>query len=431
VKKQRERIAIISGHRTAFVKSGTIFKDVAADDLAAILLREHLLRSELSHSDIDEVIIGCVGQPSTAANIARVVALKAGLPNSLPAYTVARNCASGMEALSTASNQLLADQADILIAGGTESMSNYPLVFSKRMTALFEQLMKAKSLGAKLAALSSFRLSFLQPRITLIDGLTDPVCGLIMGITAENLAREFKIMREEQDEFALESHRRALKAQENKQLSEEIIPILLTNPELIVDKDNGPRADQSLEGLKKLKPYFDRVNGTVTVGNACPITDGAFVMTLMKESTAKARNLSPIGYISGYSYAGLEPHRMGLGPVYATAKLCKQQGLSMSDFDLIEINEAFATQVIACMKAFESESFAKEFLGLDAALGKVDYNILNVNGGAIALGHPVGATGGRLVLTLLLELKRRGLKSGLASLCIGGGQGAAFHVETA
>lgn len=428
----KERIAVVSGERSPFVKAGTVFKDVAADDLGASVLREHLLRSQLSNDSIDEVVLGCVGQPSNAANIARVVALKAGLSESIPAYTVARNCASGMEALSTASNQLLADGADIIVAGGTESMSNYPLLFSKRMTGFFEKMMRAKTLGAKLSTLASFRLSFLKPRISLIDGLTDPICGQIMGITAENLAREFQITREEQDAFALHSHQLAIAAWENGRLAEEVVAVASTDKKIdIISTDNGPRADQSLEALAKLRPYFDRVNGTVTVGNACPITDGAVMMTLVTESYAKKHKLKVMGYISGYEYAGLEPHRMGLGPVYAAHKLMKKQGLKTSDFDLVEINEAFAAQVIANLRAFESKAFAKEFLNEDAALGAINPDIVNVNGGAIAIGHPVGATGARLVLTQLLELKRRKLKRGLASLCIGGGLGGAFHLEVA
>ncbi len=426
----KERLAIIDGIRTPFAKAGTVLKNYGADDLGAIPVRELMSRVPLNYKDIDEVIIGNVAQPANAANIARVVALKAGFSNSISAFTVHRNCASGMESISTASNMIFAGQAEIVLAGGTESMSNIPLLFNRDMTAFFEALSSAKTLGQRLSVFASFRLRFLKPIIGVVEGLTDPVCGLVMGLTAENLSREFKITREEQDRFALESTQKAAKAVEKGLFSDEIIPIALP-PDFgkMLTEDFGYRKTQTFEALQKLKPYFDRKNGTVTVGNSCPLTDGAAAVVVMSESKAKAMNLKPMGYLREYAYAGLEPERMGLGPVYAADKAFKRSGLSMKDIDLVEINEAFAAQVLANVKAFGSKEFAQKYLGRDEALGEILPSILNVNGGAIALGHPVGTSGTRLVITMLKELRRRGLQRGLASLCIGGGQGGAFILE--
>lgn len=426
----KERLAIIDGIRTPFAKVGTVLKDYRADDLGAIPVRELMSRVPLKYSDIDEVIIGNVAQPANAANIARVVALKAGFSNSISAYTVHRNCASGMESISSASNMIFSGQAEIVLAGGTESMSNIPLLFNKQMTAFFERLSTAKTLSQRLAVFASFRLHFLKPVIGVVEGLTDPVCGLIMGLTAENLSREFKITRDEQDKFALESTMRAVKASEKGVFAEEIIPVPIP-PDFgkMLTEDFGYRKTQTLEALQKLKPYFDRKNGTVTVGNACPLTDGAAAVIVMTESKAKALGLTPMGYLREYAYAGLEPERMGLGPVYAADKALKRSGLSMRDIQLVEINEAFAAQVLANVRAFGSKDFAQKFLGRDEALGEISMDALNVNGGAIALGHPVGTSGTRIVITLLKELRRRGLQRGLASLCIGGGQGGAFILE--
>jgi len=426
----KERLAIIDGIRTPFAKAGTVLRNYRADDLGAIPVREVMSRVPLNYTDIDEVIIGNVAQPANAANIARVVALKAGFPKSISAFTVHRNCASGMEAITTAGDKIFAGQAEIILAGGTESMSNIPLLFNQEMTNFYEKLSGAKTLGAKLSVLSTFRLRFLKPVIGVVEGLTDPVCGLVMGLTAENLAREFKITREEQDRFALESTQKAVKAVEKGLLAEEIIPVPLP-PDFgkMLTEDYGYRKNQTLEALQKLKPYFDRKNGTVTVGNSCPLTDGAAAVVVMSESKAKALGLKPMGYLREYAYSGLEPERMGLGPIYAAEKALTRSGLSMSDIQLVEINEAFAAQVLANVKAFGSKEFAQKFFGREEALGEISPSILNVNGGAIALGHPVGTSGTRIIITLLKELRRRGLQRGLASLCIGGGQGGACILE--
>jgi acetyl-CoA C-acetyltransferase/acetyl-CoA acyltransferase len=424
----KERIAIVDGVRTPFCKAGTSLARVQADDLGAFIVKELMSRTGFPSAKIDELIFGNVGSPAHAANIARVVALKAGLAQDLIAYSVHRNCASGMESITTATNKILSGNANVILAGGTESMSNYPLLFGDKMTALFGKLMRAKTLGQKISTMSSFRPSFLKPKITVMMGLTDPVCGLNMGQTAEVLAREFAISREEQDQFALNSHIKAAQAQDL--LASEIAPFPVPpGYQKIIDTDNSVRPDQSLEALGKLKPYFDRVNGTVTAANACPLTDGAGAVLLMKESQAKEMGLDVLGYLKEYAYAGLEPDRMGLGPVYATSKVLDKAGMKMSDMGLVEMNEAFAAQIIANLRAFESDAFAKKYLAKDKALGEIDLTKFNIYGGAIAIGHPVGVTGTRLVLSLLKQMKREKVQTGLATLCIGGGQGAALILE--
>ena len=420
-----ERLVIVDGVRTPFCKMGTDLARLGTDELGRIAVNALLTRTGLDPHRIDEVIFGCVGQPADAANVARVIALRAGIPEHVPAITVHRNCASGCEAVTQAYEKMVAGRGSIFVVGGTESMSQYPLLFKQSTAAKFAALSKAKSFGRKLAALASFRPSDFQPRIALQLGLTDPVCGLNMGETAEVLAREFGVTRAEQDEFALESHRRAVAARER--LAEEICPAYLDSG--VLAGDNGPRQNQTLEALAKLKPVFERRTGTVTAGNASQITDGAVALLVMSESRAHELGFAPLGCLTGYSYAGCEPSRMGLGPVFAIHKAEAQTGLTLRQADLIEINEAFAAQVLAALKAMESEKFARKALRRDTPPGAVLREKLNVNGGAIALGHPVGATGARLILTSLKELKRRRAKRALVSLCVGGGQGAALWLE--
>jgi acetyl-CoA C-acetyltransferase/acetyl-CoA acyltransferase len=426
----KERLAVIDGIRTPQCRAGGVLRGFGADDLGAIAVKELMLRTGYPDAEIDELILGNVAQPVHAANIARVVALKAGLPTGLIAHTVHRNCASGMQAISSAANKIFSGEADVVIAAGSESMSNIPLLYGPKMTKLFGHLAKAKTLAQRLKTISSFRPSFLKPIVGLEKGLTDPVCGMIMGLTAEVLAREFQIPREEQDAFALQSHQLAAAARDAGRLAEEIVPLpVAPKYEEVQEHDDGIRPEQTMEALGKLRPYFDRQTGTVTVGNACSVTDGAAALLVMSESQAKSQGLEPLGYVREYAYAALEGNRMGLGPVYATSKLFAKSGMKMNDFDLVEINEAFAVQVLACLRAFESKEFAKQYLDRNTAPGAVNPEHLNVNGGAVALGHPVGATGTRLVLTLLKELRRRDKNCGLATLCVGGGQGAAFALE--
>lgn len=423
----KDRIAIVFGIRTPFCKANGVMRDMEADDLGAFILSEALARSEISPALVDEVIIGNVVAPPHGANIARLVGVKGGLPVKVPAYTVSRNCASGLEAIASAADKLMLDRGQVIIAGGTESMSNYPVPIRKGYRDFLLRLSKAKNVQQKLSTILSFRPHFIVPDIPEIS---DPLCGLSMGQTAEILSREFRVTREEQDAFSLLSQERASKATSDGRLAEEIAPIPLPPKYSTIQlQDDGPRGNQTLEALTKLKPIFDRATGTVTAGNSSQITDGAAVVILMKESKAKELGLKPLGYIRDYAVAGVDPSRMGLGPAFAISKVLDKNKMKLSDVDLIEINEAFAAQVLAVVKACESEEFAKKELGRDHAVGTIDLEKLNVNGGAIALGHPLGASGTRLVITLLKELNRRKKNIGVAALCIGGGQGQAMIVE--
>lgn len=419
-------VVIVSGVRTPFVKAKKDLKDVHPSELGKICLKRAIDLISLNKEDIDEVIIGNTANPSDAANISRVIALRAGLNESVSAYTVHRNCASGLQSVANGFDKIKTGSANTVAVGGVENMSSMPLLFSKEL-ASFVEILLSKSKN-KLSTLMKFRLKHLKPRIAIVEGLTDPFCGLNMGETAQLLAREFNITREEQDEFALRSHKKASEAISNGTFDKEIAPVFV-GPDFdnLVDKDIGPRHEQTYEALAKLKPFFDKRYGDVTIGNSCPITDGGAVLVLMNYERASALGLKPLAKIRGYSFCGLNPERMGLGPVYSTYKLLKQENLNLSDIDSVELNEAFASQVIACLKAFDCDHFAKNHLGLDAKLGEIDLDKLNPNGGAIALGHPVGATGSRLVLTLANRLEPQEL--GLATLCIGGGQGGAMILE--
>ena len=422
------RLVIVDGVRTPFCKMGTDLARMGADELGRIATNALLTRTGLDPALIDEVIFGCVGQPAEAANVARVIALRAGIPEHVPAITVHRNCASGCEAITQAYEKMVSGRGSIFLVGGTESMSQIPLFFKYSTAEKFGKLARAKSLGQRLRAMAAFRPSDFQPRIGLQLGLTDPVCGLNMGETAELLAREHGITRSLQDAFAVESHARALAAKEK--LAEEICPVYVGGKAAkAVVADNGPRTDQTPEVLAKLKPVFDRRTGTVTAGNASQITDGAVALLVMSEAKAVELGYKPLGALTGYAYAGCDPARMGLGPVYAISKAEEKLGLGVDHADIVEINEAFAAQVLAVLKCLRSEEFARNALRRPHFLGKLPKDRVNVNGGSIALGHPVGATGARLVLTSLKELQRRDAKRGLVSLCVGGGQGAALWLE--
>lgn len=422
-----DRIAIVAGLRTPFSKMGGDFKDMSAQDLAVASVRELIQRTGVDPKWIDEVIFGNVGQPADAANIARVIALLSGLPFTTPAFTVNRNCASGIEAVTTAALKIQSQQVRCVLAGGTESMSGYPFLFTRELQDILTQLSRAKDIGGKLKAVMKIRPKHYAPRFGLQMGLTDPACGLNMGQTAEVLAKEFGITRQAQDEFSLLSHKRAFAARGI--LKEEIVPVI-PGPKYkaVVEFDNGVRDNQTMEALAKLKPIFDKASGTVTAGNSSQVTDGAVAIFVMSESRAKELNLKPMGYLKAFAYVGVEPARMGIGPAHAIAQVLKKAQMTLNDIQAIEINEAFAVQVLSCIKAMESEKFASDF-GYTGLLGKVNRDILNVNGGAIALGHPVGATGGRLILTMLKHLNRNNLQTGLVSLCVGGGQGAAVILE--
>lgn len=420
---------IVGGVRTPFVKAAGELKELPAQELGRQVVQELLYRSDVLPEQVDELICGNVASPVDAANVARVISLRAGIPRDSIAHTVNRNCASGMEAVVQAVLKINAGVSRSVVAVGVDSMSNVPLLFRKRFADRLLQLSRARTAGQKLAAILKFRPADFAPLIGIRLGLTDPVSGLMMGDTAEKLAREYGISREEQDAFALKSHQKAVAAWSAGRLRDETMTVYPQPAGTVVSEDIGPRAEQSLEALAKLKPYFDRKWGSVTVGNSCGITDGAVALLLMDADYADSLGLKPAGRIRSAAFAGCDPSRMGLGPVYASARALHQAGMSMADVDLVELNEAFAAQVLACQRAFDSPP--GDCTGCDASsrLQPIEEDRLNVNGGAIAIGHPVGATGARLILTLLDELKRRDLATGLATLCIGGGQGGAAIVE--
>lgn len=438
-------VVIVEGVRTPFAKAGTKLKDVPAQSLGQFALKALMEKTSIDPDLIDEVIIGNTGSPADAVNISRVVALNAGLPQKTSAHTVHRNCASALESISNAFDKIKAGVADVVVAGGTESMSQMPIMVPRKVQSIFEKLFAAKGPGQALPLLGKLLSADLKqikallmasqkdayfPRIAIVEGLTDPFVGINMGETAEILAKEFHISREEQDQYALRSHQKAVAAQKSGRFAEEIAPVFLPPKykEVVAD-DVGPRENQSMEQLAKLRPFFDKKYGTVTVANACPITDGAAMLMLMSREKAQSLGYKPIASVKSYGFAGLEPERMGLGPVYATPVALKRAGLEMKDIGLVELNEAFAAQVIACQRGFASHEFAQKKLGLSKAVGEINPDRLNVNGGAIALGHPVGTTGTRLVLTLMKEMQKKNVQYGLATLCIGGGQGGAMILE--
>lgn len=413
-------LVVIDGVRTPFLKMGTDFGAIDATEQGRVVVQTLLLRTGIDPAIVDELIFGCVSQPADAANVARVIALRAGLPEHVPAMTVHRNCASGLEALTVAADRLAAGRGDVFIVGGTENMTRIPLFFTLVAAAKFAALSRAKSAGGKAVAAFGFRPADFAPVVGLKLGLTDPVSGLNMGETAERLAREFDISREAQDEFALQSHLKAAAARDA--LAREIVPVYLPGSKSgFADRDNGIREGQTKEALARLAPVFEKTTGTVTAGNSSQISDGAVALLVMSESRAESLGLKPLGRLVDFAWSGCDPKRMGLGPAFAIRDLHERTGLRPDDADLVEVNEAFAAQVLAVMKLLKTAPFDGLALPEDR---------LNPQGGAIALGHPVGATGARLVLTALKQLKANGGQRALVSLCIGGGQGGAAWLET-
>ncbi len=420
---------IVDGLRTPYARAGTLLKDVPAQELARVVTTELLARTGLEAAELDHVIFGNIAQPPDAVNLSRVAALLAGVPRRVPAFTVNRLCGSGLQSIVDACYRISSGDAQAIVAGGVESMSNIPFLYSRESREIFTEVFTAKDLGNRLAAAARFRPKHFKPEIGLELGLTDAVCGLNMGETAEILAKEHGISREEQDEFALRSHRRVTLAR--AKLAEEIVPVAVPpRYEEMAVEDNGVRENQSLEALAKLKPYFDRRFGTVTAGNSSQITDGGAATLVMSAKAASAHGFRPLGKVRGFAFVGIEPERMGLGPAVATPLALKRAGVSWEEIGLVEINEAFAAQCLAVAKVFPSAEWHARY-GTGGPIGEIDWEKTNVNGGAIALGHPVGSSANRLVTTLLEEMRRRDVQFGLATMCIGGGQGGAVVLEAA
>jgi len=423
-----EPIYIIDGARSPFLKSRNRPGPFAASDLAAASGRELLVRQPFAPTDLDEVILGCAAPSVDEVNIGRVVALRMGCGHKVPGWTVMRNCASGMQALDSAINNIRAGRSNLVLAGGVDALSRAPLLFSDAMTLWLANWYAARSFGQRAALITRFRPAYLAPVIGLMKGLTDPIVGLLMGQTAENLAFRFGISRAEMDAFAARSHQRVLAAQREGRFANEIVP-LFDGKGRVYEVDDGVREDSTPGNLAKLRPFFDRKYGNVTAGNSSQVTDGAAWVVLASQRAVERHGLTPKGRIVDSEWAALDPAQMGLGPVHAATPLLTRHGLGLADIDAWEINEAFAAQVLACLRAWASDDFCRTELGLPGALGTVDEERLNVDGGAIALGHPVGASGARIVMHVLNVLERTGGRRGIASICIGGGQGGAMLVE--
>jgi len=401
----------------------------AAADLALKSAQPLMLRQPFEAEGLDEVILGCVMSAANEANIARVVSLRLGCGDQVPAWTVQRNCGSGLQAVDTAFRYIADGYSEMILAGGVEAMSKAPVMLNRQMVDWLSDLNQAKSLGKKLSVLSKIRSGHLKPVIALLLGLTDPVVGLSMGKTAEILASRFGISRDEMDAFAVRSHQRLAAAQTDGRLDE--VEVIYDQNGKSYDSDDGVRPDSNVDSLAKLKPVFDRPHGLVTAGNSAQVTDGAAWVLLASEEAVKQYQLEPIGRIVDCDWAGLAPSQMGLGPVYATSALLKKNKLGIADINYWEINEAFAAQVLSCVRAMMDKEFCRTELDRSSAIGEIDQECLNVDGGGISLGHPVGASGARIVLHILKILQRTNSQKGIASLCIGGGQGGAMLLENA
>lgn len=422
-------VYVVDGSRSPLLKAAGKPGPFSASDLAVYAARNLLARLPLALTDYDEVVLGCVMPGPDEANIARISALRLGFSERTPAYTVQRNCASGMQAIDSAARNIASGNAELILCGGTESMSHAPLLFKMEMVRWLAAWSRSRSFMARSKTLLKLRPALFAPVIALIRGLSDPYVGLSMGQTAENIAHRFNITRTMMDEWAVSSHQRLAVAQKTGVFDHEIETLYAADGSCY-QIDNGVRVDSSVGKLAKLKPVFDKHFGKVTAGNSAQITDGAAWLVLASEETIDKHDLPVLGEIKDSAWAGLDPAQMGLGPVHAMAPIMQRNKLSIHDIDYWEINEAFAGQVLACIEAFKSEDYCSNELKLDSALGAIDKEKLNIHGGGISMGHPVGASGARIILHLLNTLKANNAKTGMASLCIGGGQGGAVLVES-
>jgi acetyl-CoA acyltransferase len=420
------RVAIVAGVRTPFARSGTTLKQLTSTELGKRCVAELIQRSELDGSLVDAVVYGTVVPSVVAPNIAREVSLLPMLPKGVQSFTVSRACASANQAITDGADQIALGHAHVIIAGGAESLSNVPILHSRGMSEALVAASKAKTLGGRVRALSRVRPRDLVP---ITPAIAEPSTNETMGESAEKMAKINAIPREQQDQFALRSHRLAAAGTHDGRLTAEIAPVFVPPAFEAMTSDNGIRSDTSIEQLRALKPVFDRRNGTVTAGNASPLTDGGSAVLLMSEERAKSLGYTPLAYIRSYSYAALDPgEQLLMGPVLAAPVALARAGLTLAHMDLIEMHEAFAAQVLCNLKGFVSREWAQR-AGFSQPVGEVDRSKLNVMGGSISIGHPFGATGGRILTTLCNELARRGGQFGLMTVCAAGGMGHAMVVE--
>jgi acetyl-CoA C-acetyltransferase len=419
-------VYVVDGCRTPFLKAKGLGA-FTASDLAVAAGKPLLNRQPFSATDLDEVIIGSAMPGPDEANIARIVALRLGCGNAVPAFTVMRNCASGMQAIDNAAIQIATGRSHLVLAGGTDAMSHAPLLFNQKMVEWLSRWFVAKSIGQRIGLLTQFRPAYLSPVIALLRGLTDPIVGLNMGETAEKVAYRFHITREQMDAFSCESHRRLAEAFAEHRMSE-VVPIIDSKGK-VYEQDTGVRSDSTLDKLAKLKPFFDKKYGMVTAANSSQISDGACLLLLASASAVEKHGLQVLGRIVDSQWAALDPTQMGLGPVHAATPIMQRQQLKPNEIDSWEINEAFAAQVLGCLSAWDDKDYCQTQLGLSEAMGSPSLDRLNQNGGAIAAGHPIGASGARIVLQVLQQLQQTKGKRGMAAICIGGGQGGAMYLE--
>jgi acetyl-CoA acyltransferase len=423
------RVAIVAGVRTPFAKAGTLLKSLSAIELGKLVVAELIERSELNPREVQALVFGTVVPSVVAPNIAREVSLIPMLPKGVQSFSVSRACASANQAITDAADQIALGHIDIAIAGGSESLSNIPILHSKGMSDILVTASKAKTLGQRVGILSQIRPQHLIP---ITPAIAEPTTGETMGESAEKMAKLNQIPREEQDHFALRSHRLAAAGTQDGRLTAEIAPVYVPpRYETVATTDNGIRSDTSYDQLAALRPVFDRKYGTVTAGNSSPLTDGAAAVLLMGEAKARSLGYAPMGFIRSYAYAAVDPGEQLLqAPVLAAPIALSRAGLTLKDMDLVDMHEAFAAQILSNLRGFESKSWA-ERAGFSHPVGEVDRTKLNVLGGSIAIGHPFGATGARITTTLLNELGRRGGKFGLMTVCAAGGLGFAMVVERA
>lgn len=425
--RSARKVYIVDGSRTPQLKSRGKVGPFSAGDLAVAAAKPLLLRHNFPLDALDEVILGCMMPGEREANIGRVVSLRLGIPQSVPAWTVQRNCASGMQSVDSAFKNIRNGDANLILAGGVEAMSHAPVLFNHTMVNWLGDFMRARSVGQKISTIFKLRGKHFKPVIALIHGLTDDTVGLNMGETAEIIANRFGITRKQMDEYAMASHHRLAHAHASGYLDE--IEVLYDGKGNYYDHDDGVRPDSTLESLGKLRPAFDKKYGRVTAGNSAQITDGASWLLLASEAAVKQYDLPVIASISDSQWAGLDPAVMGMGPVHAMTPIMQRNNLSIDDIDYWEINEAFATQVLGCVQAWQEDEYCKNNLALDNPMGAIPHEKLNIDGGGVSLGHPVGASGARIILHLCNILARTNAKQGMASLCIGGGQGGAMLIK--